>query len=236
MAYAVATNQFFVGTATRVAVRRKPDERERMTEGNIKPEPARQSVANILPRIAAGERAAVQECIDTYGGLVWSLARKLSPSSAEAEDAVQEIFIDLWKSASRYDGVRSSETTWVAMIARRRLIDRRRAAQRAPALDEITDVMLETVPDPVRRYDQIIEASAEAALAAKAMQQLKPTQQVVLQMAVYQGMTHPEIAQATGIPLGTVKTFVRRGLIHIRKALGVRTVEAASFTEEEGQA
>ena len=58
-----------------------------MTEGNIKPKPAGQNAANILPRIAAGERTAVQECIDTYGGLVWSLARKLSPTSAEAEDA-----------------------------------------------------------------------------------------------------------------------------------------------------
>jgi RNA polymerase sigma factor (sigma-70 family) len=236
MAYAVATNQLFVATATRVAGARRLDERERMTEGNIKPNSAGQVAAGILPRIAAGERTAVQECIDTYGGLVWSLARKLSPTSSEAEDAVQEIFIDLWKSAARYDGARSSETTWVAMIARRRLIDRRRAAQRAPVLSEISDVMLETIPDPVRRYDQLIEASSEASLAAKAMQQLKPTQQVVLQMAVYQGMTHPEIAQATGIPLGTVKTFVRRGLIHIRRALGVRTVDAASFTEEEVQA
>ncbi|NOT59213.1 MAG: RNA polymerase subunit sigma-24, partial [Acidobacteria bacterium] len=65
----------------------------------------------LLPRIAAGDRAAVQDCIDAYGGLVWSLARKLTPTPADAEDAVQEIFIELWKSAARYDPSRCAEAT-----------------------------------------------------------------------------------------------------------------------------
>jgi RNA polymerase sigma-70 factor (ECF subfamily) len=235
MAYAVKINQPFLHKVTSRVVQVRPEKRERMTEGNIEPKLATQTPAAILPRIAAGERAAVQECIDTYGGLVWSLARRLSPSPEEAEDAVQEIFIDLWKSADRYDTARASEVTWVAMIARRRLIDRRRATQRVPAHTEISDVMLETLPDPVRRFDQVIEISSEAAVAAKALQQLKPTQQVILQMAVYQGLTHQEIAEATGLPLGTVKTHVRRGLLHIRRVLGVRTVDAASFAAEEVQ-
>jgi RNA polymerase sigma-70 factor (ECF subfamily) len=187
----------------------------------------------LLPRVAAGDRAAVQECIDAYGGLVWSLARKLAPSSDEAEDAVQEIFIELWKSAGRYDSTRCAESTWVAMIARRRLIDRRRAAQRRPMHEEISAELLDRLPDTGRRADQWVETSAEAARARAAMRQLKPTQQVVLQMAVYQGMTHAEIAQATSVPLGTVKTYVRRGLLHIRRALGVRTVDAASFSDDE---
>lgn len=207
-----------------------------MTEGIIEPPLATRRTAVMLPRVAAGERDAMQECIDTYGGLVWSLAHSLSATQAEAEDAVQEIFMDLWKTADRYDTTRASETTWVAMIARRRLIDRRRRAQRIPLTTEISDELTETLPDPVPEYDHVIEMSAEAAQATKAMLQLKATQQLVLRLAVYQGMTYQEIAQATGIPLGMVKTYIRRGLLHIRHALGIRTVDAGSFLAEEVQA
>ena len=80
----------------------------------------------ILPRVAAGEPTALAECMERYGGLVWSIALRLTGSRADAEDAIQEIFIDLWKSAARFDGAVASEKAFVAMIARRRLIDRRR--------------------------------------------------------------------------------------------------------------
>ena len=80
------------------------------------------SVPGILERIAAGDPAAVDDCLRSYGGLVWSLARRFSPNHAEAEDAVQEIFIDVWRSAARFDRQRASENTYITMIARRRLI------------------------------------------------------------------------------------------------------------------
>ena len=88
----------------------------------------------ILQRIADGDKTAVQECLDTYSGLVWSLARRLIGFSDEAEDAVQEIFIDVWKNAARFDEAQASETTFIAMIARRRLIDRIRRIQRQPRI------------------------------------------------------------------------------------------------------
>lgn len=239
MAYAVKMNPADARASSKARALPRVEQRERMTEGNIEPNNAtnlaKPAAPAVLPRIAAGDRAAVQECIDTYGGLVWALARKLSPSPEEAEDAVQEIFIELWKSAGRYDAARAAEATWVAMIARRRLIDRRRAAQRLPAHMELSDVLADTLPDPLPRYDQRLELSAEAARAAQAFQQLKPAQQTVLQLAVYQGLTHPEIAAATGLPLGTVKTHARRGLLHIRRALGLRTVDAAELTAKEVQ-
>jgi RNA polymerase sigma-70 factor, ECF subfamily len=174
---------------------------------------------SILRRIAEGDKAAVQECIDCYGGLVWSLARRLSPTRADAEDAVQEIFIDLWKSAARFDPAQSSETSFVAMIARRRLIDRLRRFERAPVTEELSAEMLDG-----RRQDKQIELNSEAALAAQALSQLRPEQQQVLQLAIYQGLSHQEIASATGMPLGTVKTHARRGLLHIREALGIRSL------------
>ena len=172
---------------------------------------------SILPRIAANDRAAVQECIDKYGGLVWSLARKLSPDETEAEDAVQEIFIELWKNAARFDDAQSSEVTFVAMIARRRLIDRLRKSNRQPQTYSIDAEESKFEP----QYNEQLEVRTDAAVAFRAMQQLRPEQQKVLQLAIYQGLSHQEISGATGIPLGTVKTHARRGLEKIRVALGI---------------
>jgi RNA polymerase sigma-70 factor (ECF subfamily) len=171
-----------------------------------------------LRRIAEGDKAAVQDCIDLYGGLVWSLARRLSPTREDAEDAVQEIFIDIWKSAARFDDAQAAEITFIAMIARRRLIDRLRRFERVPEVEALTPELMD-----VKRQDQQMELNSEAALAARAMSQLRPEQQKVLQLAIYQGLSHQEIARATGLPLGTVKTHARRGLLHIREALGVRS-------------
>ena len=164
----------------------------------------------------------MQDCLNAYGGLVWSLSRRLSPNQADAEDAVQEIFIDVWKSAGRYDEAFASEVAFVAMIARRRLIDRLRRHNRQPQVAYLEDISTE----PGVSYDKEMETGAEAALAARALNQLRPEQQKVLQLAVYQGLSHHEIAQATGMPLGTVKTHVRRGLIQIREALGVNLEKA----------
>ena len=86
----------------------------------------------VLPRIAAGDPAAVADCIARYGGLVWSLARRFLGNMTDAEDAVQDVFIELWKNAARYDPGLASEPTYITMIARRRLIDRKRRTGRVP--------------------------------------------------------------------------------------------------------
>ncbi len=80
----------------------------------------------LLQRIAGGDRSAVAACIDTYSGLVWSLARRFLQNEADAEETVQEIFLELWEKAARFDPGVAGEVTFVSMIARRRLIDRRR--------------------------------------------------------------------------------------------------------------
>ena len=88
----------------------------------------------ILERVAAGEAAAVEECLAAYRGLVWSLARRSTPNLADAEDAMQEIFIAVWRNASRYDPALSAESTFITTIAKRRLIDRYRRKSRRPTL------------------------------------------------------------------------------------------------------
>ena len=118
-------------------------------------------MTSILARIAAGDPGAVEECMDRYGGLVWTLARRWSASDADAEDAVQEVFLTLWKNASRFDETKSSEKTFITMITRRRLIDRIRHSKRRPQLQAFP----EDGPDPSGRQHQEMQLSAEAAQA-----------------------------------------------------------------------
>jgi RNA polymerase sigma-70 factor (ECF subfamily) len=180
----------------------------------------------LLTRAARGDDAAVRECLARFGPIVWGLARRMTPTRADAEDAVQEIFLDLWTHGGRYDPAKASEEAFVAVIARRRLIDRRRRADRRPRLEE-----LEHASEAVAPGDSP-ELAAEAALAARAMGGLREEQREVLRLSVAQGLTHEEIAQHTGMPLGTVKAHARRGLIRIRSILSGEPDEGEGVEEE----
>lgn len=168
--------------------------------------------ASILQRVAGGDDRAVRECLDRFGGLVWSLARRFAP--ADAEDAAQEVFVDLWRSAARFDPSVASETTFVSMIARRRLIDRARARGRRPRMEEVSDTV-GTQPPRDR-----LEVADEAAAAARVLRELNPEQQKVLRLSIHEGLSHEEISRSTDLPLGTVKTHIRRALIRARELLG----------------
>jgi RNA polymerase sigma factor (sigma-70 family) len=180
--------------------------------------PCRTSIVNesILERIASGDQAAVAQCLDRYGGLVWSVARSWSDNAADAEDATQEIFIALWKSAARYNPSVGSEAVFISTIARRRMIDRLRSKGRRPSTEEFDESVMFELADSAPDQGMV---AAEAAIAVRAVAQLEAGQQQVLMMGVVQGMTHSEIATVTGKPLGTVKTQLRRGLIRVRKLI-----------------
>lgn len=177
---------------------------------------------SVLDRVARGDSHAMRQCIERFGGLVWAIARRMTRSRADAEDAVQEVFVDVWRSASRFDPAQGSEKVFVATIARRRMIDRIR---RNRLLQYTAD---ETALDDVRFAEpgNHGEIRAEAERAASAVARLRPQQQRILRMGLLEGMTHSEIAAATGLPLGTVKTLMRRGLIQAREWLGVEMVAA----------
>ena len=154
--------------------------------------------------------------MDVFGGLVWSLARRMSSSAADAEDATQEIFLEIWKSAGRYDAALGSEAVFVTTIARRRLIDRMRARKRRPRTEEFDET---ATLEPGAEAADSGALAVEAALAARALEQLGEAERQVLLMGIVDGLTHSEIAMATGKPLGTVKTHMRRGLQKIRELL-----------------
>lgn len=176
----------------------------------------------ILNRIAEGDKTAVQDCLDKFGGLVWSLARRMCPNKEDAEDAVQEIFVDVWKNAARFDEMQASETTFIAMIARRRLIDRLRKSQRQPAVDSFEDILTE----PAQSSNEQMQTSIEARQAAEALKILRPEQRQILQLSIVQGFSHQEISDALKMPLGTVKTHARRGILQVREFLGIGNTES----------
>jgi RNA polymerase sigma-70 factor (ECF subfamily) len=177
-------------------------------------EPA-EPAASILERVAAGDSTAVQDCINRYGGLVWSIARDLTRTAADAEDAVQEVFLSVWKNAPRFDATKASEKTFIAMIARRRLIDSLRKAGRRPQLVALP----EDGPDPADNSHIATQHGAEAEVAKRLLKELRPEQRQVIELSVYQGMSHSEISTATRIPIGTVKSHIWRGLNAVRSRL-----------------
>jgi RNA polymerase sigma-70 factor (ECF subfamily) len=171
----------------------------------------------VLHRIARGDPDAMRQCVDEFGGLVWAIARRMTRSRADAEDAVQEILVDVWRSAARFDAAHGSAKVFVVTIARRRLIDRIRRSKYGHLHD--TEDALDEVrwAEPGTDGETAVEAERAAAVVAR----LRPVQRRVLRMGLLEGMTHSEIADATGMPLGTVKTQMRRGLIQVREWMNV---------------
>jgi RNA polymerase sigma-70 factor (ECF subfamily) len=185
------------------------------------------SVAPLLPRIANGDELAVREVVARYGPLIWSLVRRWSPDTNDAEDAVQDVFVDLWRSAARFDASRSTEPGFVAMVTRRRLIDRLRKRQRAiefEPLSDNTDMAVDQEPD--------IDREVRIERARDALRALPTAQRTMLELSLLHGRTHDEIARETNTPLGTVKSHIRRGLQRARDLLASSSSDAAALDRD----
>lgn len=176
-----------------------------------------------------------------FRGLIWSLARRLCPDPTEAEDAVQEIFIDVWRSAGRFDPAIASEATFVATIARRRLIDRSRRRRRRPEAPVEIEAIEGVLAQGGDRGEEDVSHESRherreiAALAQDALERLRPEQRRVLLLSIRQGQSHEQIATSTGLPLGTVKTHARRGLIRLRELLAADGVDLGDPTGPSGE-
>ena len=175
----------------------------------------------ILERIAAGDPSALDECMDRYGGLIWSLVRRLAPDYTDAEDIVQEILVGLWRSAGRFDPRIASEATFITMIARRRLIDRQRRRGRELDTVSIGNESLSASGDAEAR----LERGEEVEKACKLLAALRPEERRVLELSLQQGLSQSQIAAATNLPLGTVKTHARRGLMRLRRLLKIEPTD-----------
>ena len=168
---------------------------------------------SILFSLAREETGAFEKLVDQYGNLIWSIARRYLSNQTEAEDAVQEVFIAIWKSAGRFDPTKASEVTFVSMIARRRLIDHLRKIYRHKNLEPIDDCF----DDDALETKSILDKSADVQIISEAINQFAEEDKELLSLSIYQGYSHSEISKLMNIPLGTVKTKIRRNLIKLRE-------------------
>ncbi len=164
---------------------------------------------SLLRRLAAGDTEALGEFYDLYAGLVNGLALRILRDASDAEDVVQEVFVQAWRQASRFDALRGTPEAWLCTMARTRALDRlRRRVSRREDREE-------AAPAPTAT-----PKSAEAIAVRKALDGLTEDQRRALELAYYEGLTQTEIAARLGEPLGTVKTRIRTAMIRLREVLG----------------
>jgi RNA polymerase sigma factor (sigma-70 family) len=168
----------------------------------------------------------MDECITRYGGIVWAIARRYIKDTSEAEDLVQEVFTEIWKKAASYDPAVASESTFVGLIARRRAIDFLRRLGRRPDFEPLDAA--ESLPEPTAEASSV---TCDPEMVRSSLATLPEDTRQLFHLFFDDGFTHPEIAEKTGLPLGTVKTRLRRGLITLRdqlKRVGNLNSQAAS--------
>ncbi len=201
----------------------------------------------ILRRAATGDSGAVAACIDRFGPLVSALARQILMNPSEHDDAVQEVFIEIWKHAARFDPSVASARTFVAVIARRRLIDRGRSEQsRKRAVVRLDGLMSGGTSSGQRdgRSNGAGDGEGPVALATREtldtavatvrreVEALRPAEQEALRMAFGLGWSHQRISEYTRQPLGTVKTTIRRALMRLRETI----TQQRTMASEGGEA
>jgi RNA polymerase sigma-70 factor (ECF subfamily) len=173
----------------------------------------------LMSRVASGDEAAISELHDRFGALVFKASRQVLNSRAEAEDASQEIFVRLWKTADRFDPRRARLVTWVMLIARRHLIDRLRRKVARPEVLGLEAETENTFMGSDQHQAPAVPVESNATLKAR-IQELPALQREVIERTYLHGFTLREVSEQLNAPLGTVKSALSRGLARLRERLG----------------
>lgn len=172
-----------------------------------------QGAGGVLERIAAGDDDAVRECVERHGAMIWRMARRrLGRFPGEVEDAVQEVFVELWQCAERFDPSRGCESAFVATVAHRRLVDHhRRATARRAGLGRHAEMR--------RQGEEARGGRAPAGRIGSCIDELPEDERRAVWMWARGGLSHTEIAAATSSPVGTVKTRLRRAFGRLEESM-----------------
>src|SRR5882757_1418361 len=167
--------------------------------------------AAMLTRIGQGDENAMEELFRRYSGPVYSVALRVLHDTGQAEDVLQEVFLQLWRNPTAFDQDRGSLGAWLMVVARNRAIDLVRRRKPSDSVDDVVLASSINVADEAER--NVMMEKVHRALA-----ELPSEQRKSLELAYFEGLSHTEIASRTGDPLGTVKTRIRQALITLRKA------------------
>ncbi len=168
--------------------------------------------STLIARVRNGDQESMAALYDRYSSIVYATALRILGDTAAAEDVLQEIFMQLWREPSAFDGSRGSLSAWLGVIARHRAIDVLRKRRPQTDLDEVV----------IAGSHDLRKTTEENLVVEKvrsAMAEMFPEQRRCMEMAFFEGLTHSEIAAKTGEPLGTVKTRIRSALLQLRKRL-----------------
>lgn len=170
-----------------------------------------------MRRIALRDPNALRAMYDKYSSMVYTIGLRVLGRPEEAEELVSEVFWELWDKSSRYDRSRAAPTTYLVTLARSRAIDRsRRKANRATGTTEVVE---ELAPITGTSPAEEVELDEQQERVREALKSLDPNHRQAIESAYYDGLSHTEIAQKLGKPLGTIKTYIRQGLIRLRDAM-----------------
>jgi RNA polymerase sigma-70 factor (ECF subfamily) len=168
--------------------------------------------AVLLERLVNGDQQAMASIFDRYSGIVYSVALRVLKDPAQAEDVMQDIFIQVWKNPASFVSGRGSLGAWLAVVARNRAID---CLRRRRPTDSVEDVVLAASTDLAAESERNVLMEQ----VRVHLHQLPPEQRKSVEMAYFEGLSHSEISEKTGDALGTVKTRIRLALISLRKAM-----------------
>ncbi|MBO0831489.1 MAG: ECF RNA polymerase sigma factor SigK [Actinobacteria bacterium] len=171
----------------------------------------------LLGLVARGDQAAFEQVYDRLAGPAYGLIRKVLRDPAQSEEVTQEVLLEVWRTASRFDPSRGSAATWVMTMAHRRAIDRVRSESAAAEREQ----RAARVSIPVDEVAERVEASLEAERVRRCLDGLTELQREAITLAYYGGYSYPQVAALLGAALGTIKTRIRDGMIRLRDCLGV---------------
>ena len=176
-------------------------------------------IQQLLVRVAAGDQGAFSELYDATAPRMLGLIKRVLVDHAQSEEVAQEVFLEIWQNATRYDRAKGAAMSWMLTVAHRRAVDRVRATQSSRDRDVRIGIR-----DFDTEYDQVsetVETRIESERVKVAMAQLTIVQRQAVTLAYYGGLSQSEVAEQLGVPLGTVKTRLRDGMIRLRDELGV---------------
>jgi RNA polymerase sigma-70 factor (ECF subfamily) len=178
-----------------------------------------QRLVALLARTSRGDEQAFAELYDLTASRVHGLARRVVRDPAQAEEVAQEAYLEIWRQSARFDAARGSALAWMLTIVHRRAVDRVRSAESAQERDQRYAAVGDGPEYDV--VDEEVTTRMESARVRRALDSLTEVQREAVTLAYYGGYTHREVADLLDVPLGTVKTRMRDGLIRLRDALGV---------------